>query len=144
MGLPSGSWHRSVRLAVFTARRLRARLPVPVAAIGQGMALLTVRSPDGKAMKALCDAVVLAESDDIVIADGNPYFPRDAMRTEYFRESSLTTVCGWKGTARYWDVVVEGRVLTNVVWSYDTPKPAADNIRERFAFYRGKGVELVD
>ena len=81
MGLPSGSWHRSVRLAVFTARRLRARLPVPVAAIGQGMALLTVRSPDGKAMKALCDAVVLAESDDIVIVDGNPYFPRDAMRT---------------------------------------------------------------
>jgi len=108
------------------------------------MALLTVRSPDGKAMKALCDAVVLAESDDIVIVDGNPYFPRDAMRTQYFRESSLTTVCGWKGTARYWDVVVEGRVLTNVVWSYDTPKPAADNIRERFAFYRGKGVELVD
>ena len=95
-------------------------------------------------MKAICKSVVLAKSDDIVLVDGNPYFPREAMRAEYFRDSSLTTVCGWKGTARYWDVVVEGEVLANVVWSYETPKPAAENIRERFAFYRGKGVELMD
>ena len=95
-------------------------------------------------MQAVVNGVVLAESDDIVIVDGNPYFPREAMRDEYFRDSRLTTVCGWKGTARYWDVVVDDQVLTNVVWSYETPKPAADNIRERFAFYRGKGVALVD
>ena len=95
-------------------------------------------------MQAVVNGVVLAESDDIVIVDGNPYFPREAMRDEYFRDSRLTTVCGWKGTARYWDVVVGDQVLTNVVWSYETPKPAADNIRERFAFYRGKGVDLVD
>ena len=106
--------------------------------------LLTVAPGDNDVMKALCDAVVLAESDDIVMVDGNPYFPRESMRTEYFRDSPLTTVCGWKGTARYWDVVVEGRELSNVVWSYETPQPAAGNIRERFAFYRGKGVELVD
>ena len=95
-------------------------------------------------MQAVVNGVVLAESDDIVIVDGNPYFPREAMRAEHFRDSRLTTVCGWKGTARYWDVVVGDQVLTNVVWSYETPKPAADNIRERFAFYRGKGVDLVD
>ena len=95
-------------------------------------------------MQAVVNGVVLAESDDIVIVDGNPYFPREAMRDEYFRDSRLTTVCGWKGTARYWDVVVGDQVLTNVVWSYETPKPAADNICERFAFYRGKGVDLVD
>lgn len=95
-------------------------------------------------MQAVVNGVVLAESDDIVIVDGNPYFPREAMRAEFFRDSRLTTVCGWKGTARYWDVVVGDQVLTNVVWSYETPKPAADNIRERFAFYRGKGVDLVD
>ena len=106
--------------------------------------LFTVAPTDHDDMKALCDAVVLAESDDIVMVDGNPYFPRESMRTEYFRDSQLTTVCGWKGTARYWDVVVDGEVLRDVVWSYETPKPAAEAIRERFAFYRGKGVELVD
>ena len=93
-------------------------------------------------MQAIFNGTVLAQSDDIVMVDGNPYFPRQAMRSEFFRESDLTTVCGWKGTARYWDVVVADQAINNVVWSYDTPKPAAENIRERFAFYRGKGVEV--
>ena len=94
-------------------------------------------------MQAIFNGTVLAESDDIVKVDGNPYFPREAMKTEFFRESSLTTVCGWKGTARYWDVVVSDEEISNVVWAYDTPKPDAEKIRERFAFYRGKGVTLV-
>ena len=91
-------------------------------------------------MRAIFNGTVLAESDDIVVVDGNPYFPREAMRTEFFRESSHTTVCGWKGEARYWDVVVDGQEVANVVWSYDFPKPDAERIRERFAFYRGRGI----
>lgn len=93
-------------------------------------------------MKAVLKGTVLAESDDIVMVDGNPYFPRSAMRQEFFRDSSHTTVCGWKGTDRYWDVVLADQVITNAVWSYETPKPDAETIRERFSFYRGKGVEL--
>ena len=95
-----------------------------------------------KCMKAVLNGTVLAESDDIVMVDGNPCFPRSAMRQEFFRDSSRTTVCGWKGTARYWDVVLADHVIANAVWSYETPKPEADQIRERFAFYRGKGVEV--
>ena len=93
-------------------------------------------------MQAIFNRTVLAESDDIVMVDGNPYFPRASMKTVHFRESDLTTVCGWKGTARYWDVVVEDPVISNFVWAYDTPTSDAKSIRERFAFYRGKGVEL--
>ena len=51
-------------------------------------------------MQATFNGTVIAESDDLVMVDGNPYFPREAMKTEFFRESSLTTICGWKGTAR--------------------------------------------
>lgn len=91
-------------------------------------------------MQAIFNGTVLAESDDIVVVDGNPYFPREAMRAEFFRASSHSTVCGWKGEAHYWDVVVEGQELPNVVWSYDSPKPDAERIRERFAFYRGRGI----
>ena len=50
-------------------------------------------------MQATLNGTVLAKSDDIVMVDGNPYFPREAMNTEFFRDSRLTTVCGWKGTA---------------------------------------------
>ena len=94
-------------------------------------------------MQAIFNGTVLAESDDIVKVDCNPYFPREAMNTEFFRESSHSTVCGWKGTARYWDVVVGDQVITNAVWAYDTPNPEAESIRERFAFYRNKGVTLA-
>lgn len=34
-------------------------------------------------------------------------------------------------------------MITNDVWAYETPKPDAQKIRERFAFYRKKGVTLV-
>ena len=93
-------------------------------------------------MQAIFNGTVLAYSDDIVMVGGNPYFPRASMATDFFRESDLTTVCGSKGTARYWNVVVGDQETSNAVWAYDTPKPDAESIRERFAFYRGKGVEL--
>ena len=93
-------------------------------------------------MRAIFNGRVLADSDDIVMVDGNPYFPRAAMVEDFFRDSVHSTICGWKGTARYWDVMVGDQVISNAVWAYDNPKPDAESIRERFAFYRGKGVEL--
>ena len=45
-------------------------------------------------MQAIFNGTVLAESDDIVMVDRNPYFPRASMETDLFRESDLTTVCG--------------------------------------------------
>ena len=94
-------------------------------------------------MKAIFNGSVLAESDDIVYVDGNAYFPREAMHVQYFRDSRHTTVCGWKGKARYWDLIVDDQILTNVAWSYETPKPDAEALRYRFAFYSGKGVVVA-
>ena len=77
-------------------------------------------------MRAIFNGTVLADSDDIVMVDGNPYFPRAAMVEDFFRDSVHTTVCGWKGTARYWDVVVGDQVISNAAWAYDNPKPDAE------------------
>ena len=95
-------------------------------------------------MQAIFNGTVLAESDDIVVVDGNArIFPRSNAQG-FFRASKHTTVCGWKGEARYWDVVVDGQEVSNVAWSYDSPKPDAERIRERFAFYRGRGIVVVN
>ena len=40
-------------------------------------------------MQAIFNGTVLADSDDIVMVDGNPYFPRAAMAEEFFRASDL-------------------------------------------------------
>ncbi|MCP4776822.1 MAG: DUF427 domain-containing protein [Planctomycetaceae bacterium] len=97
-----------------------------------------VKKPNS--MKAVFNGCVLDESDDIVYVDWNPYFPREAMHVEYFRGSRHTTVCGWKGKACYWDLIVGDHVMTNVAWSYETPKPDAESIRYRYALYSGKDI----
>ena len=73
-------------------------------------------------MRAIFNGTVLADSDDIVMVDGNPNFPRSSRVDAFFRVSNHTTVCGWKGKARYWDVVVCDQVISNAVWAYDTPQ----------------------
>ena len=56
------------------------------------------------------------------------------------KPSDHTSVCGWKGTAHYFNLVVDGKTNANAVWTYEDPKPAAENIRGRIAFW--KGVEV--
>ena len=91
--------------------------------------------------KAIWNDQVLAESDETEIVEGNHYFPPDSLNREHFRESDATTVCGWKGTANYYDVVVDGEVNQQAAWYYADPKQAADNIKGYVAFW--KGVEVT-
>lgn len=90
--------------------------------------------------KAVWNGTVLAESDAAEVVEGNHYFPPDSLNREFFRESDTHSECGWKGTASYYDVVVEGDVNKDAAWYYPDPKPAAQNIAGCVAFW--KGVEV--
>jgi uncharacterized protein (DUF427 family) len=92
-------------------------------------------------MRATWNGAVLAESDDTVVVEGNHYFPPESVNREYFRESETHTVCPWKGTASYYDVVVGGEVNRDAAWYYPQPKDAAREIKDRVAFWRGVKVE---
>jgi uncharacterized protein (DUF427 family) len=87
------------------------------------------------------NGVVIAESDDIVTVEGNAYFPRDAVREDVLRPSDHHTVCPWKGTASYYHVVVDGETNENAAWTYPDTKPAAANIKDHVAFWKGVTVE---
>jgi len=91
-------------------------------------------------MQASWNGAVIARSDDIVTVEGNAYFPPDALDATCFRPSSHRTVCGWKGEAQYYDVVVAGQVNANAAWFYPDPKTAAAEIRGRVAFWKGVSV----
>ncbi len=93
-------------------------------------------------MKAIWNGAVLAESDDTEVVEGNHYFPAESLRTEYFQPSETHTVCPWKGTASYYDVVVDGDVNGDAAWYYPEAKPDAKNIEGRIAFW--KGVEVTE
>lgn len=91
-------------------------------------------------MKATWHDTTLAQSDDTVIVESNHYFPADAIDRSYFRPSDHTSICPWKGTAHYYDVVVGDAVNANAAWYYPEPKDAAANIRDRVAFWNGVQV----
>lgn len=91
--------------------------------------------------KATWEGIVLAESDRTVVVDGNHYFPPESVHQEYLRPSNTTTVCGWKGTARYYDIEVNDRRNPDAAWYYPSPMPAAAGIEGRVAFWRGVRVE---
>ena len=93
-------------------------------------------------MKAIWNGAVIAESDAVQTVDGNAYFPPEALKREYFQDATRTTVCGWKGTANYYDVVVDGKTNAGAAWSYAEPKEAAQEIKGHVAFWNG--VEVVD
>ncbi len=92
-------------------------------------------------MRAIWKDQTLAESDATAVVEGNHYFPPDALKREFFRASDKTTVCGWKGTASYYDVVVGGAVNPAAAWTYPEPFDAAAQIKDHVAFW--KGVEVV-
>jgi uncharacterized protein (DUF427 family) len=91
--------------------------------------------------KAIWEGAVLAESNDIVEVEGNKYFPADGTHREYFKPSSSTTVCPWKGTASYYDIEVNGKTNAAAAWYYAEPKSAAKQIHGRVAFWKGVRVE---
>lgn len=82
-----------------------------------------------------------ADADAIQLVEGNVYFPPDAVRSEHLRPSETHTVCGWKGTASYYDVVVGEEVNRDAAWYYPETKEAADHVRGFVAFWNGVSVE---
>ena len=90
--------------------------------------------------RATWKGAVLAESDRCIVVEGNQYFPPDAIKAEYFRPSQTHTVCSWKGTASYYDVVVDGDTNKDAAWFYPAPKDAAAQIKDYVAFWKGVTV----
>ena len=92
-------------------------------------------------MKASWNGAVIAQSDDTVVVEGNHYFPVESIKPDFFTPSETTTVCGWKGTANYYSLSIDGERNPDAAWYYAEPKDAAMQIKGRVAFW--KGVKVV-
>ena len=86
-------------------------------------------------------AIAQATDAQVQVVENNVYFPLSTVTQDYLRPSSHTSVCPWKGTASYYDVVVDGQTNANAAWYYPQPKDAAKQIAGHVAFWRGVSVE---
>jgi uncharacterized protein (DUF427 family) len=91
-------------------------------------------------MKAIWNGVILAESDNTVVVEGNHYFPPESINTAYFTASTHQTTCPWKGVASYYTIEVAGQTNPDAAWYYPSPKAAAQAIKDHVAFWRGVEV----
>jgi len=91
--------------------------------------------------KAIWNNVVIAESDHTEMVEGNHYFPPESVKREYIRETSTHTTCPWKGVASYYTIEIDGKQNSDGAWYYPNPKPAAKNITNYVAFWKGVRVE---
>lgn len=92
-------------------------------------------------MKAVWNGKVLANSKKTEVVEGNHYFPPESVVKEFFVKSETKSQCPWKGTAHYYSLDVEGETNEDAAWFYPEPKPAAAEIKDHVAFW--KGVEII-
>jgi uncharacterized protein (DUF427 family) len=92
--------------------------------------------------KATWNGAVIAEADaaNVQIVEGNVYFPPEAVNKTFFKDSQTHTVCPWKGTASYYDVVVDGKINKDAAWTYPETKDAAKHVKGYVAFWKGVTV----
>ncbi len=82
----------------------------------------------------------IARSNDTVVVEGNHYFPASDVARSALVPGERTSVCPWKGTAKYHSVNAGGAINPDAAWYYPEPKEAVAEIKDRIAFW--KGVEV--
>ncbi len=93
-------------------------------------------------MKAIWNGETIAESKNTIVVESNHYFPKDSVKANYLTDSQTHTTCPWKGLASYYSLSVDGKTNPDAAWYYPAPKPAASEIKDYVAFW--KGVQIVE
>lgn len=57
---------------------------------------------------------------------------------------SRTTLCEFKGSATYYDLVADDVRLERAAWSYDDPRPGFESLREHVAVHPGQVTGATD
>lgn len=91
--------------------------------------------------RAIWNGKTIAESETTETVEGNVYFPESSLKREYFRPSTTTSTCPWKGQARYMNLLIDGQDNPDAACYYPDPKPAARKIKGYVAFWRGVEIE---
>ena len=105
--------------------------------------------PSSRTVRVEIDGVVVAESDHpmLLFETGLPtryYFSKPDVRLDLLVPTEKESACPYKGTARYWSVVVDGTEHADLAWCYEYPLHESIRIAGLVAFYDDKVDLRVD
>lgn len=94
-------------------------------------------------IQVVVDGTVIAETRRAkrVLETSHPptyYIPPQDVHMEFLKRTPGTSWCEWKGRASYYDVVVGERVIPQAAWTYASPVPEFESLRDHIAFYPSK------
>lgn len=94
---------------------------------------------------------VLVKYNDLVIVDTHKsvriletasppvfYFSPSDVNFDYLKEVRGSSICEWKGSAKYWSLNIDGYTIDNVGWSYPEPYEEFESIKDYISFYPAK------
>ncbi len=71
------------------------------------------------------------------------YIPRDDVVMAAMEPTERATHCPFKGDASYFRITLGERVVENLAWSYESPKPEVSAIKDHLAFFEDKVEKIV-
>jgi uncharacterized protein (DUF427 family) len=66
------------------------------------------------------------------------YIPPDDIARQYLLDAAGSSWCEFKGHAKYWSLVADGRTSERAAWSYPSPSPEFCDIAGHLAFYASR------
>jgi len=93
-------------------------------------------------IRATWNGETIAQSDNAISLEGNYYFPKGDVKSEFLQKSNFHTTCPHKGVASYYNAVVGGEINENAAWYYPEPKEGFEQISDYIAFWNG--VEVTE
>jgi len=87
-------------------------------------------------MKAVLGDEIIAQSDDIIEAQGYSYFPASSVRLDWLEKSPRTAKdLECPHGVQFYDVIAKDARYRRAAWSYERPQPNMRQVGGRFGFW---------
>ena len=99
--------------------------------------------PEKRRIRVEFGGLIIADSDRTyrVLETASPpvyYIPQGDIQMKYLEPGNKSTLCEWKGKARYWTVRVGKKLSENAGWSYMQPWVGFELLTDYIAFNASK------